>query len=51
MWTVKRPLILTSLWVEDTHRITKSKYLFVLLHMTLLKYSYNSNTALQELTI
>lgn len=24
---------------------------FVLLHMTLLKYSYYSNTALQELTI
>lgn len=31
---MKRPLILTSLWVEDTHRITKSKYLFVLLHDT-----------------
>lgn len=48
---MKKPLILISLWVEDTYRITKSKYLFVLLHMTLLKYSYDSNTALQELTI
>lgn len=51
MWTVKRPLTEITLGRKTYTESQNHNIYFVLLHITLLKHSYYSNIALQELTI